>query len=419
MRAWVEFLADRFKRRPALFIFLTLLMILYAGNVLPILREWQHIRQFGQPHTHIRLAQQFLRGSLEFEDFFYKDIALFQGHFYSPFPPFPALALMIPVALFGVHWPITLLTPLLGAGIGVTLYRVLVRMDIRPTVSAGCAFGFVLGTVNWFTVRASIDTSLAHVLAVGMVFLAMEFAVYRRSPAWIGLFLGCAFLSRQLSILSLPFVWALMMDTGGAGSFRRLIRPVLWTVPGLAFALGLYLLYNNLRYGNPLECGYLFIQEPDWYGSRMEKWGIHHWIYIPSNFLRLFIQGFVIEFNDPNRMIPDMGQNGTSLTFASPFLFFALAGGFARRPLLNGAGWAGILVCMLVLLMNKNAMGGWQINGMRYALDFLPVLMIFAARGMQRHADGPYRHVWPSAIAYSILLNMLAFTIQYMPKIFH
>ncbi|MBP7274733.1 MAG: hypothetical protein KBA51_00855 [Kiritimatiellae bacterium] len=418
MRVIADFLAGVFKRAPARFIFLTLLIALYVTNALPILREWGHIRTFGQPHTHIRLAQEFLQGSMEFDELFYKDIAIFQGHYFSPFPPFPALALMLPVALFGVNWPITLITPLLGAGIGVILYRVLVRMDVQPAVSAWCAYGFVLGTVHWFTLRSSIDTCLANVLAVGLVFLAMEFAVHRRAPLWIGVFMGCAFLSRQLAILSLPFVWALMRDSDGDQRFRRMLRPLLWTVPGLALALGLYLLYNHLRFGNPMECGYPYIAEPSWYGTRMERWGIHHWIYIPSNLLQLFVQGFVIEFNDPNRLIPDMGQSGTSLTFASPFLFFALAGRFSRRPLLNWTGGIGIGLCLMVLLMNKNAMGGWQINGMRYALDFLPTLMIFAARGMQRHADGPYHIVWKSAIVYSILLNALAFSIQYIPKMF-
>jgi hypothetical protein len=62
-------------------------------------------------------------------------------------------------------------------------------------------------------------------------------------------------------------------------------------------------------------------------------------------------------------------------------------------------------------------MGGWQINGVRYALDFLPVLLVFAARGLQREADTPYAVIWKGAIVYAIALNVLAIGIHYLPKI--
>lgn len=403
--------------RPALTVFLVSALVFGVFNVLPVLREAGHIAEHGQVHTHVRLAAEMLQGSVEFHEAFYKDIADFHGRYYSPFPPCPAVFLMPLVAVFGVNLLTMLLTPLLGALAGAALFRLLRALNIRPAVAAWATAGFLFGTVFWLVVRFPFDTYFAHVLATILVFLALEAAASRRSGAWVGLYMGAAFLSRQLTVLALPFVWLLMLLPGEPLFSRRFFKAVLASVPALALALGLYLYYNWVRFGNPLDCGYAYIPEYSWYLTRLDTWGVQSLAYVPSNFIRLFLQGFVIEFNDPNLMIPDISRAGTSLTFASPFLFFAFRNRFRDRPFLDLAAWGGIALCALAVMMNKNAMGGWQINGMRYALDFLPVLAVLAARGMQRDTDTPWRRAWQGAIVYSIGLNLLATALYYLPKL--
>lgn len=405
------------RQYPTLIVFLCSALIFGVFNVLPALREADSIVKHGQPHTHVRLAAEFLQGRIEFDEAFYKDIAHYQGHFFSPFPPFPALFLIPFVAVFGVNLLTMLLTPLLGALTGVALFRLLKALNIRDDIAAWTTGGFLFGTVFWLVIRFSFDTYFAHVLATLLVFLALEAAAAHRSGAWVGLAMGAAFLCRQLTVLALPFAWLLMLRPGEPLLSRRFIKAVLASVPALALALGVYLYYNWIRFGNPLDCGYAYIPEYSWYLTRLDKWGVQSLAYVPSNFVRLFLQGFVIEFNDPDLMIPDISRAGTSLTFASPFLFFAFRNRFRERPLLDWAAWGGIGLCALAVMMNKNTMGGWQINGMRYTLDFLPVLVVLAARGMQRDADTPWRRVWQGAIVYAIGLNLLATALYYLPKL--
>lgn len=403
--------------RPAMAVFLASALVFGIFNVLPCLREAGHTAEHGQVHTHVRLAAEMLQGRVEFHEAFYKDIADFHGRYYSPFPPFPAVFLIPLVALFGVNLLTMLLTPLLGALVGTTLFRLLRALNIQSAVAAWATAGFLFGTVFWLVVRFPFDTYFAHVLATLLVFLALEAAASRRSGAWVGLYMGAAFLSRQLTVLALPFVWLLMLLPGEPLLSRRFFKAVIASVPALALALGLYLYYNWVRFGNPLDCGYAYIPEFSWYLTRLDKWGVQSLAYVPSNFVRLFLQGFVIEFNDPHLMIPDISRAGTSLTFASPFLFFAFRNRFRDRPLLDLAAWGGIALCALAVMMNKNAMGGWQINGMRYALDFLPVLTVLAARGMQRDTAPPWRRAWQGAIVYAIGLNLLAMALYYLPKL--
>ena len=48
-----------------------------------------------------------------------------------------------------------------------------------------------------------------------------------------------------------------------------------------------------------------------------------------------------------------------------------------------------------------------QENGIRYALDFIPMLMVLVALGIQRVES----KIWKAAIVYSISLNLLAFSL--------
>ena len=406
--------ADRY---PATAIFVVSLFIFGVFNLLPCLRESNQITQHEQVHTHVRLAAEMLHGSIEFPNAFYKDIAIFQGRLFSPFPPFPAFFLIPFVAIFGVNLLTMLLTPFLGAWTGAALFRLLRATGVQRLVATWVTLGFLFGTVFWLVVRFPFDTYFAHVLATLLVFLALEAAASNRSGAWVGLFLGAAFLCRQLTILVLPFAWLLFLKPQESLLSRRFLKFLLASVPFLTLALGTYLYYNWIRFGNPLENGYAYIPEIGWYQTRMEKWGVQNLIYIPSNFIRLFIQGFVIEFNDPDLMIPEISHAGTSLTFASPFLFFAFQSQAYKRPLLRLAAWGGIGLCALAILMNKNAMGGWQINGVRYALDFLPALTLLAAHGMQRRTTDLWPRVWQGAILYSIALNLIAIILYYLPKL--
>lgn len=395
----------------------TVLLGLYLFNLLPTLKEVRHAREHGAKNSHIRLAESFLQGRVDYDEHFYKDIAVFEGRYYSPFPPFPAVFLTPWVALLGPELPTMLLTPLLGALTALLLFELLRRLGVTLRTSLWATVAFVFGTVYWLMIREPYETYFAHVIGVLCAFSGLLLAHHQRHGVVIGFLLGAACLSRQLLAFCIPVAWVFLLEHRDASPpHRTRWRQFTATGIGLATCLFALLAYNYVRFGDPLEGGYRFIHEPGWYGTRLERWGVFHPAFMPSNFLRLFLLGFVIEFPDPHAMIPAMGTAGTSLTFASPFLFYAFWGRFADRRVLNWTGAACIILCLLVVLMNKNAMGAWQINGMRYALDFLPLLVLFAAHGMDRFRHPPYALLWKAAIVYAIVLNLLAIAIWYVSR---
>ena len=371
-------------------------------------------------NTALELAHSFLEGRLDVDPPAEPlDLILWEGRYYVPFPPAPALILTPLVALFGRGFNPLWITPLLGlltGGVLLSLYRRITRSD---EISYLLTVGLLLGTAYWNCVRYAFDTYLAHLLAVGFVSLAL-WETWGRQRGWlIGLSLGIACASRQLSVFIIPFVLvALWLRPRNGSPWWRRLEPVFTALSVLGLIFFALLWYNWARFGSPFETGYGWVIEDEWYAYRLERWGNFNWRYVPSNFLRMFVMGFAIEFAPPAYMVPRMSPWGTSLTFASPFIFYA-GWGRLRGPVgVTGAAWLCVALVLAGVLLHKSAGGGWQINGMRYALDFLPLLSVLVATGMQRFDTPAGVRLRRALVAYSIMLNVVAITLAHTRLLF-
>lgn len=385
------------------------LVVLYL-SVLPSLRVESH----EDTHIHLHQARAFLQGELAL-DRQVVDSAEVDGRFYGVFPPFPALLLVPFVWVFGSGFKVLSLTPILGAGIALAGHRLARRVGGDPAVAGWAALGLTLGTTVWLCARHATDTYLSHLCAVLLILLALVEAFGRRRGLLIGFALGFAFLSRQLVVLAVPFVLAALLaaPVGDVGGHRGRGRPPLrWrsaaaALVGPLVCVGFYFWLNQARFGDPFVTGYAFLDEEGWYGLRLERWGNFSWVYVPSNLLRMFAQGFHLEFEPPAFLLPRMSPAGTSLTFASPFLFAALAGRLEPRWL-HRLGWATVGGIAAAILAHKSSLGGWQINGMRYTLDFVPVVYAFLVLGLVRIRETCWEPVVKVFILYAVALNAFA-----------
>jgi hypothetical protein len=99
-----------------------------------------------------------------------------------PFPPLPAILLMPAVAIFGLATDDQRLFTIL-AGVDVALaYWMLGRLPIRLVVRLGTTVFFALGTVFWYTAQNATTWYQAHIVAIGLTFLAIGVAL-RADPA--------------------------------------------------------------------------------------------------------------------------------------------------------------------------------------------------------------------------------------------
>jgi hypothetical protein len=407
-------------------------LVLAAGwNVWP--RLWA---PSGLHKHYLHQAHAFLQGRLDIEQPF-GDVATYNGRYYVVFPPFPALLITPLVALFGPHTRTTLVSLVLTALNFFVLRGVLRRLGVERDLRRWLLAGFFLGTAYTTSMFQTYESwHFAHLVAVTCLLLAIYEVLGRGRGVLVGLCCGLAFLSRHLCVYAALFLAVALWQrrrgglalaesrqnsaTGGrdAHPTRRDAHPVLhaWRgraalteiAHGVGFlaALGLcggvYLYLNWRRFGNPFDTGYAYIPLKEFLAERVADYGLFHSAYVPFNLAYLFLQGPHISFGGPAVLnVEGVDRFGTSITFASPFVFFALLARW-NRPLLWGA-WLSI-VLPIVHMVFYYSNGATQTNAQRFTLDFLPILMLLVALGARRAAPT----WWKVAIGYSVALNAVS-----------
>ena len=397
-------------------ILMALAGLLAAALLLILLaRAWQ------EPHdsnTYSLLADAFLHGRLDIAGCFDVDCARTGGKIWVVFPPAPAILAMPFVAIFGTGFAAYIPLSLVLSGVTLWLWwRIFRKLELDPAQAGWLVVAIAFATpVYYITIRGNGIWFFAQVVGTLALTAAMHEALDRRLLT-AGIALGIAFLSRQMTILLAPFVFALALDPGEwLISFRRdyLTRAIAFALP-VAAALAIYLAYNAVRFGNPLETGYAYIsasfagKDVNFVTYRVHEVGLFSARYALFNTLYLLVQGFHVDF--AGRYLTELGKldpAGTSIIAASPFLllvFFAPM----RRPIVIGLLTAAAMAAIM-LLYHSN--GYSQYNAQRYTLDWLPVLFLALALGPAREHAGAFRLLTVYAMALNLAaMGILALTV--------
>src|SRR5262245_3147291 len=94
-----------------------------------------------------------------------------------PFPPLPAVLLVPFVAIWGIATDDQRLFTVLAAVDVAIAWWAIGRLPVGPVVRAATTIFFAFGTVFWFTAQVATTWYQAHIVAVGLTFLAIGLAV--------------------------------------------------------------------------------------------------------------------------------------------------------------------------------------------------------------------------------------------------
>jgi hypothetical protein len=225
--------------------------------------------------------------------------------------------------------------------------------------------------------------------------------------AWLaGLFVGVAFLSRQLAVASAILVAGILLERAPPPRLRAALRLLVPLGAPIAACAAFSMALNHLRFGSPFDSGYRFMPLYEVLRARGEAHGLFSLAYLPFNLIYLLVQGFHVDFTSPTRlsgMVPD--PYGSSILAASPFILVGLWADRGRWVV--RAAWATIAAALAVQLLYF--CNGWvQVNAQRYALDWWPAAMILVALGLDGRARDGEQRLWLGAVAWAVGLN--AFT---------
>jgi hypothetical protein len=322
------------------------------------------------------------------------DVILRGGHYYVPFAPFPAIALMPLVALTG---PLTadqiesgINAVLAAASVGMCWW-LLARIGVErlsDRLWLAVLFGFST-QILWVTTRGGVWHT-GHLIATILTFACL-IEVQGRRRAWlIGLAAGVAFLTRAPVAFAVPF-YALMLYRPGVIPWRQWTWLALGVLPSIAF----FFAYNVLRFGTPLESGYALATLPDWL-ERQRALGLFSIAHIPMN-----LDYFLVHLPRPIPTPPFFQPDGLGLSvfLTSPGLLFALRADW-RQPRSWWLAGATIAVLIPTLLYYG---GGWLQYGYRYFLDSVPFVMALCASAAV--VRGGVGWGWRLLIAFGVLVG--------------
>lgn len=328
------------------------------------------------------LADAFLHGqtSLRLPPPTLHDLSIFDGRVYLYWFPFPALVLLPFVAVWGVRFSDVGFTLALGA-VNVALVAVLLRAAVAgrwlrlDRVRRGAlVLCFALGTVNltvapfgrvWFTGQI-----------VGFTALALAYLAAIRSRGVAGALLTGLALSAALATRShLVFagiwpLWALLSRERTArrrlGVLAGVAVPVLVTVALLA-------LYDQVRFGSPLETGIRFHRMGGAFVETYARYGAFNLHYVPRNvFYELLTYPLVPGFES---------LQGGGLFWMTPVLLAAFWARSRRPGFIRAAVVSIVLTALPIFLVMGTGYVQW---GPRYSLDFMIPLLLLAALGLRR-----------------------------------
>ena len=374
----------------------------------------QMFAETGGTNSYAALAEAFLSGRLDIIHCFDIDCASFDGKQYVVFPPGPAVLAMPFVALFGVNFAgFVALTTALTAGTLFVWWRIFTVLRVERQTAIWLLLALGLGTPLYYvTIRGDGVWFMAQAAA----FLAMTLAIWavleKRSLFLAGAFVGFAFLSRQMTVLVLPFLFVLALPPGQRlFSFSRInVATALKLGAPVLAAIAIYMVYNYARFGGVLDTGYDYIATPEseqtFISHRTLDIGLFSGEYFLSNIFYFLFQGFHVDFVGPYLTeLGDLDRLGSSLLAASPFVLLAVFVPW-RRPIVIGALCA---LAMIVPMLVYHSNGFTQFNGQRYVLDWAPILFFALALTIKRGL----RPAFAVLVTYAVGLNVVTSVVAY------
>ncbi|RMH38024.1 MAG: hypothetical protein D6689_20335 [Deltaproteobacteria bacterium] len=325
------------------------------------------------------------------------------GHFavstehYVSFPPFPAV-LMIPQVL--IHgriandvWPTFIVAALCAPLLFLVIRRVrdagLCERTDRDAVWLSIAFAF--GTVLYFSAVQGRVWYTAHVVGTALALGYLLCAIEARRPAWAGVLLGCAALSRVPLAFLFPLfaceAWRVHRGDRAALA-RALVR---FAVPVAILAVAA-MAHNYARFADPFEFGHSYLDVRQ--QANMETYGKFHYAYLSRNLAVALALLPNVQSEPPYVFI---NGHGLALWFTTPILVLVLwprQRGPLHRPL-----WITTALVAAPTLLYMNS--GWLQFGYRFSLDYMPLLFLLLAIGMR-----PLGRAARGLVAFGIAVNL-------------
>jgi hypothetical protein len=324
------------------------------------------------------LANSFLSGKLYFIDQLSTpgDTAYFNGRYYWPLGPFPAVLLMpgqFILKLFNRAICQGYFNYLLGVFVFYLVYKVArkIRFGKEDAFCLSCAFCFSSAFIAvWILPWSSY---FAGTVTAALAFLSIYEFVGRKRYWLLGTFVGLMILTRVTAALIGIFFFLDLMTSDG--NLKSKIKSMIVFSAPISLAFAILILYNYLRFGDLLEQGYA-MQSIHGMSLANRSFGLFSLRHLPANlFYSLFNLPSPVFYEGTRVMkLPFIKADswGMSIFITSPYFLYLFR--FKYSDTFSKIIWISIGAIALPVYLFFGT--GWIQYGYRYSLDFLPLLFL-------------------------------------------
>ncbi len=321
----------------------------------------------------VDLARSFASGSLSFTkvDTNISDYVFFNGKYYWPLGPFPAIILLPFVLVFKMFYQAFISFPLTIVNFYLLL-KIARALKVDGKRATLLALFFTFGSIYFPLASLPGSWYFAQTVACTLLVIAVYEFLNRKRYFLIGLLVACAIATRITTApASLFFLYYLFQKPFKLNNLVKFLLPI--TVVILLLAI-----YNYARFKNPLESGYNYQIIPNEAKTRREI-GLFSPKHIPSNLYYMLLKGPdpILNSNSHELKPPfiTFDSYGLSLFFLSPILFLIFTADY-RKKMLRVAAITSLLI--LIPILSYYGIGQRQV-GYRYALDLFPFIYLIVS----------------------------------------
>ncbi len=349
-------------KNPLTYILLLLFTILLVLNL-----------EVDSSQHFVFLARSFISGNLSTTSVpkNVSDFAYFNGKYYWPLGPFPAIILIPFVAVFKNFYQGFISFPLSIINF-YFLTKIATVLGLDKKRSILLATFFIFGSIYFPLASLPGSWYFAQTVVCSILILVIYEFLTKKRYLLIGLLLAFAIATRlNLAATAIFFLYFLAKKPFNLGNLLKFLTPIVVCL----FLLGIY---NQLRFQNPLEQGYRYQIVPQEALQRRNT-GLFSIKHLPANLYYMILKGPEPIFKDNSHDLKfpylTFDSYGLSILFLSPILFLVFWADY-KKELIKMSAITSLII--LIPIITYYGIGQRQV-GYRYALDFFPFIFLLLA----------------------------------------
>lgn len=334
------------------------------------------------------LSNSFLQGKTYFlqKPSSVSDTVLFEGKYYWPLQPFPAVILMPFVFLFSFFGKFFLqgyLQFFLAAGVFYLVYKISKKLGYLANDALFLAFAFCFSSVFLGVALWPWSWYFSQVIGTFLLFLGIYEFLTRKRYLFLGIISACIFLTRTpASLIIVLFISDLLFNSRVEVDKRK--SDIIKLLLPFVLAVLLTFSYNFIRFKNIFEFGYNLqtIQDPT---LKARGYGTFSLIHLSGNLYSFLLSPPEPIFKDDLSQVltfPYVKANpwGMGIFFMSPYFLYLFFLKYKDRLL--KLIWITVSIISIPIFLYYGV--GYRQYGFRYSLDFLPLVFLILLIGYKR-----------------------------------